>query len=366
MNRKQLCVLVALAIGAGAVSAQDYDNRWYIAPAMGVSVNDGERFVDTDETVFSSIGFGRFIGENSSLDLALDYTTRNLGSQHHFVGNFNNFGLSVSLRHYFTDWSWRPYVKAGLGMSQANAADQLHTGGSNDNANPIFDLGGGFVHDFNETVALRTELGYRYDMDDESIPGQDHFGDWIASVGVTIKLGERAAPAAAAAADPGTETPVASTETPAAADCSTLDDDKDGVNNCDDKCPASAAGEAVGADGCAAAIVIDLRGVNFAFDKSDLTAESIAILDQAVDVLNRYAALKVEVAGHTDSVGTDAYNQGLSERRAKAVYDYLTGKGIAADRLSGPNGYGEAKPIDTNDTSEGRARNRRTELVKQQ
>lgn len=365
MNRKQLCVLVALAIGAGAVSAQDYDNRWYVAPAMGVSVNDGERFVDTDETVFSSIGFGRFIGENSSLDLALDYTTRNLGSQHHFVGNFNNFGLSVSLRHYFTDWSWRPYVKAGLGMSQANAADQLHTGGSNDNANPIFDLGGGFVHDFNETVALRTELGYRYDMDDESIAGQDHFGDWIASVGMTIKLGERAAPAAAAAADPGTETPVAATETPAA-DCSTLDDDKDGVNNCDDKCPASAAGEAVGADGCAAAIVIDLRGVNFAFDKSDLTAESVAILDQAVDVLNRYPALKVEVAGHTDSVGTDAYNQGLSERRAKAVYDYLTGKGIAADRLSGPNGYGEAKPIDTNDTSEGRARNRRTELVKQQ
>ena len=48
------------------------------------------------------------------------------------------------------------------------------------------------------------------------------------------------------------------------------------------------------------------------------------------------------------------------------MYDYLTGKGIAADRLSGPNGYGEAKPIDTNDTSEGRARNRRTELVKQQ
>ena len=126
------------------------------------------------------------------------------------------------------------------------------------------------------------------------------------------------------------------------------------------------AGEAVGADGCPAAIVIDLRGVNFAFDKSELTAESIAILDQAVDVVNRYAARQVEVAGHTDSEGTDAYNEGLSERRAKAVYDCLTRKGIAADRLSGPNGYGEAKPIDTNDTSEGRARNRRTELVKQQ
>jgi OOP family OmpA-OmpF porin len=215
-----------------------------------------------------------------------------------------------------------------------------------------------------DDFALRSEVTYRYDMDDNSIPGVEHFGDWIASVGATFKLGQAKAAAPAEAADPASE-PAAPVE-PAAPDCSTLDDDNDGVNNCDDKCPTSAAGEAVGADGCAQAIVIDLRGVNFAFDRAELTAESTAILDQAVDVLNRYPALKVEVAGHTDSVGTDAYNQGLSERRAKTVYDYLTNKGISADRLSGPNGYGEGKPIDTNDTSEGRARNRRTELVKQQ
>ncbi|HVK52920.1 MAG TPA: OmpA family protein, partial [Pseudoxanthomonas sp.] len=65
---------------------------------------------------------------------------------------------------------------------------------------------------------------------------------------------------------------------------------------------------------------------------------------------------------HTDSVGTDAYNQKLSERRAKAVYDYLTSNGVDAGRLVGPTGYGESRPIDTNDTKEGRARNRRTEL----
>ncbi len=369
MNRKQLCVLVALAIGAGAVSAQDYDNRWYIAPALGMSVHDDDRMVDSDLSVLGSIGIGRFVSENSSLDFTLDYTSRSFDNNEAMYGDFDNYALSVAARHYLANWAWRPYVKAGLGLSRAHVTNQL-TGNdySPDNdasTNAVFDGGFGLGHDINDAIALRSELTYRYDMDDESIPSQDHFGDWIASVGLTVKLGERAAPAAAAAADPGTETPVAVTETPAA-DCSTLDDDKDGVNNCDDQCPASAAGEAVGADGCAAAIVIDLRGVNFAFDKSDLSAESVAILDQAVDVLNRYPALKVEVAGHTDSIGTDSYNQGLSERRAKAVYDYLTGKGIAADRLSGPNGYGEAKPIDTNDTSEGRARNRRTELVKQQ
>ncbi len=81
-----------------------------------------------------------------------------------------------------------------------------------------------------------------------------------------------------------------------------------------------------------------------------------------MQILQRYPDLKVEVAGHTDSIGTDAYNQGLSERRAKAVYDYLTSNGVDASRLQGPVGYGESRPIDTNETAEGRAKNRRTEL----
>jgi OOP family OmpA-OmpF porin len=367
MNRKHLCALIALTLGAGAVSAQDYDNRWYVAPAVGVSHNDDERFVDSDDTEFGSIGFGRFVAENTSLDLALDYTSRNLGSQYHFVGDLDSFALTASLRHYFTDWSWRPFVKVGLGLSEARVTRQDLQYGADANTNPVFDAGLGFGHNVNDNVALRTELTYRYDMDDQSIPGVDHFGDWIATFGATIKFGEGSSAPVTPPADPGSEPPVSGGEQPpAAADCSTLDDDKDGVNNCDDKCPTSAAGEAVGADGCAQAIVIDLRGVNFAFDKSNLTPESTAILDQAVDVLNRYPALRVEVAGHTDWVGSDEYNQGLSERRAKTVYDYLTSKGIAADRLVGPNGYGESKPIDTNETSEGRARNRRTELVKQQ
>lgn len=104
------------------------------------------------------------------------------------------------------------------------------------------------------------------------------------------------------------------------------------------------------------------RTVYFDFDKDTLRPDAVAILDEAVAILQKYPQLRVEVAGHTDSIGTEQYNQGLSERRAKAVYNYLTGKGIDAGRLVGPNGFGESRPIDTNDTKEGRARNRRTEL----
>ena len=108
-------------------------------------------------------------------------------------------------------------------------------------------------------------------------------------------------------------------------------------------------------------VSITLNGVNFDFDKCTLRNDAIAILDEAVRVLNGND-IRVEVAGHTDAVGTDAYNQKLSECRAHVVADYLTGHGVANAEISAVNGYGESKPIDTNDTAEGRARNRRTEL----
>jgi outer membrane lipase/esterase len=147
--------------------------------------------------------------------------------------------------------------------------------------------------------------------------------------------------------------------------CADLDDDGDGVNNCDDKCPNSAAGQAVGPDGCAVPLTIDLRGVNFDFDKDTLRPDSIAILDEAAAILTRYPELRVEVAGHTDECGADGYNQNLSERRAKVVFEYLTGKGIDGNRLSGPSGYGESRPLEQlGDAYPGckSERNRRTEL----
>ena len=102
--------------------------------------------------------------------------------------------------------------------------------------------------------------------------------------------------------------------------------------------------------------------VKFDFDKTAVKPESQADIKALADFMSQYPATTTVVEGHTDSVGTDAYNQGLSERRAKAVYDYLTSNGIDSSRLAGPVGYGLTRPIDTNETKEGRARNRRTEL----
>ena len=103
---------------------------------------------------------------------------------------------------------------------------------------------------------------------------------------------------------------------------------------------------------------------HFDTSKATIKPESLPLLDQAVAMLKQSAALKLRIEGHTDNKGAAADNQKLSENRAKAVMTYLVGKGIAASRLTSA-GFGATKPVSDNGTDDGRAKNRRVELVKQ-
>lgn len=107
---------------------------------------------------------------------------------------------------------------------------------------------------------------------------------------------------------------------------------------------------------------IVLRGVNFDFDKATIRPDAVPILDQAAATLKEYGDVTVSVDGYTDSIGSDAYNQRLSVRRATAVKDYLERHGVAADRMT-IRGFGKSDPVASNATPEGRAQNRRVELV---
>ena len=102
--------------------------------------------------------------------------------------------------------------------------------------------------------------------------------------------------------------------------------------------------------------------VLFGFDKSNLSDDAKISLDKLVKVLNSYPETNIEVQGHTDSKGSESYNQDLSERRASAVSAYLDSKGIAANRLS-IKGFGETAPKYDNSTAEGRTGNRRVEFM---
>lgn len=104
-----------------------------------------------------------------------------------------------------------------------------------------------------------------------------------------------------------------------------------------------------------------LRNIYFRFDSWELDSTSIAELDKVVRFLHLNPTVRVEISGHTDSIGTPKYNLTLSEKRAKAVYDYLVGRGISASRLT-YRGYGATMPLAPNTTEEGRRLNRRVEL----
>ncbi len=108
--------------------------------------------------------------------------------------------------------------------------------------------------------------------------------------------------------------------------------------------------------------IITLVGVNFDFNKHEVRNDATPILNNAVSVLKENPNVKVEIQGHTDNVGTDEYNQKLSEKRAQAVYDYLVKNGIAPSRLS-TKGFGERNPLRPNDTAANRELNRRVEFV---
>ncbi len=349
MKKKILfCAMLGAMSMAHSAMAQDFDDRWYISGTVGILGTDNDR--NTSNDAIFGIGVGKMVSQNVSVDVELDRAnlTRDLSPKTAATG-WDLTSLGVTGRYHFIKEgrNWWPYLAAGIGAQKNHYSG--FAANSNGDANLFVKVGAGLQADVSERVDIRIEGGTKFDFNDSFNVG--HYQDLYATASVLFALGDLPAPVVPDAPD-----------APPAADCSTKDDDGDGVNNCNDRCPNSQAGQAIGPDGCPVPLTIDLKGVNFDFDKDTLRPDAVVILDEAADILNKYPQLRVEVAGHTDSVGAEAYNQGLSQRRAQVVYNYLTGKGVDAARLVGPNGFGELKPIDVNTTKEGRARNRRTEL----
>jgi OmpA-OmpF porin, OOP family len=375
MNKKLLCaaLLSGLAV-AQTVSAQDFDDRWYLTSSAGFNMQDNDR--GTRNAPFVGLGFGKFLSPNWSLDAELNYQNPHFDDPRAIRNptsgqtaatilraqnlNWSQYGVSLDVRRHFIaeGRNWNPYLLAGLGYQKSeeefDAYPSVNSPGQREDGNLAGKIGGGLQGDLGR-VGIRAELAYRADFDDTSVnaASEDWFGDVLASVGFIVPLG------------PEASEPVADAPPPPAPNCADKDGDGDGVNDCNDKCPNSVAGEAIGPDGCKVNIAIDLKGVNFDFDKATLRPDAVAILNEAVEILKRYPDLRVEVAGHTDLCGNDGYNQSLSQRRSQAVYDYLTSNGVDSGRMAGPNGYGETRPLVQTGQTTPECRNetnRRTEL----
>jgi len=191
---------------------------------------------------------------------------------------------------------------------------------------------------FDPDAVCPPDIPSQYNVDKDKI-----FAEAIAAAGVAVPV---ATPAAA---------------TTALTAVSANDKDGDGVADAQDSCPDSAKGAKVDDRGCQYKAIMELKGVNFDYNIHALRQDAFPMLNEAVAILKSHPEVKVEIAGHTDYNNSDAFNQRLSERRAKAVMDYLVSEGVASARLTA-KGYGESQPVADNTTEAGQARNRRVEL----
>ncbi|MFT4045844.1 MAG: OmpA family protein [Solimonas sp.] len=247
----------------------------------------------------------------------------------------------------FPIWRVRPYLGAGTGAARVEI-NKLHYDSAqwDKDSDTVFawQVGGGLAFDLSPhwTAALnyRYLKGRRGEFDGAST---DVSTTYVLTLRYVFAAPVAAPPEPAPEVVPPAEEPAPAPPPPPPA------------------CRQPTPGEPLSLDGCKAGDTLVLHGVNFEFNQSRLTLNAKTLLDQVVDELNRHPDIKVEVGGHTDAKGSDAYNDRLSAQRADAVKAYLTAQGIAAERLT-THGYGESVPVADNTTEDGRAQNRRVEL----
>lgn len=272
----------------------------------------------------------------------------------------------LSALYFFGEDTVKPYLTAGLGYGKASLNNFAEE-------NALVSVGAGVQLAATDTVFLRAE--YRYDdMVNEIIEHSNYvleagmrFGtDSVDSYKeeASNNMTDDSAAAKKAAEEEARKAAEKAKAEAAAAKAklaATLDSDNDGVIDTKDKCTNTPANVTVDADGCPD-FKGSLQGVYFETGSANLTENSETVLNDVATELKRYPELNIEIQAYTDSRGSDALNQKISEDRAQSVRTYLVNKGVSADKLSA-KGYGEANPVASNETAEGRAQNRRVELI---
>jgi OOP family OmpA-OmpF porin len=244
------------------------------------------------------------------------------------------------------------YAESKVSLAGAGAAVVLDP--EHEKRDTNYKFGVGFQYSFTPSFGMRAEAE-RYRIDD----AVGNRGDIdLYSAGLVYRFGQHAP---ATTPEPALPPPQAPVPAPPPPPPPPGDSDNDGVTDDLDKCPGTPPGVAVDANGCPLKGSIILEGVTFEYNSAMLTADSRNTLGTLAAALVKYSRMRVEVQGHTDNVGGDAYNLRLSHRRAATVREYLVGRAVPADRLVA-RGYGEGDPIDDNQTDAGRARNRRVVL----
>jgi len=335
---KKSLVSLAIAVSClGATVALADAGQFYIAPGLQKMNYDAEVGLDNDLGYVIGIGYdftSRLSAEFSVMDLNPETKAKRELDQDLWKIDVL-YGLDFDLGRF------KPFVVSGLGNSNID--------GENDS---IWDIGAGLRLPLNERWTWRTSIRNYYAL------GRD-FEDQDFGIDTTLvyRFG-------------GSRKSMTSSNEPPREGVQEVvevaDADRDGVPDANDLCSDTPRSYAVDKDGCPIAIEEVARVellVNFDFDRSEVKEQYLPEIESVARFMEQYPDRVVELEGHTDSRGTDAYNLGLSQRRAEAVMAELVGRfGISPSRVSA-KGFGESQPIGSNDSAQGRAENRRVITV---
>ena len=374
----RLLLIPALMLGTVAM-ATEYN--YEITPLIGYNIAEGNIDLD-DYAVFGAElqynGYDSVIKpELSILYSKADYNTYKLPSS----PDTDVWRVALNGVYEYDKLGFiTPLAKAGLGYEKMSDSYETQTDNEADCA--FVDVGVGAKVPFNDMIALKLEAVYMLKYNDARLDN-----NLAILAGLNIAFGEKAQKAA-----PVTEpepTPEPASVVAAVPVVVDGDDDKDGVLNSVDKCPITPPGVEVDANGCKIDNDIDKDGVlnaqdicpntplgeavnedgcpkkvtlhvKFENNSAEIKAESFDLMQKYADFLNKNTNYSAKIVGYTDSRGSEAHNQKLSEKRANSIVDSLVEKGVNPKQLNA-SGKGEANPVADNSTSEGRAHNRRIE-----
>jgi outer membrane protein W len=376
MSSRILIPLAAAAVLVAPVAAQAEQGDWLFRAGVsalypdGENLNTGNAFVVVDSDLKPSANVSYFIRDQVSTELMLAWPfthgvdVKPFAGGEERVAHVDLMPAVLSLNwHFNSKGKFRPYI--GVGANYAMFSSEETRGsfagsklGVDDSVGAAAQLG----VDISTSEKWFVNLNARWlqmepdaTLDGAKLGSLD-LNPWMYSIMAGYKWGAAPPPAPPPAAAPVAAAPPPPPPPPPPP----ADSDGDGVPDTADKCPGTAAGVKVDSVGCPLEQTLKLL---FDFDSAELRPESITELERVVKFMGDVPFATALIEGHTDSVGSDDYNLKLSDRRAKAVFDYLASRGVDPARVKSV-GKGETAPIADNSTAEGRQENRRVMLIR--
>lgn len=329
MKHTKLLALSAVIAAVFSTGVSANDN-----PTVEIHADAGRIFFEDtlEDSNIWDLGVGFALSENWMLDLVAS----RWDSEIDLVDVDGTQYRADLLYHINTESAWRPYVAFGVGDQKR----EFNTANPSSERDTLVNLGAGIKRSLGDNWQFRTDVRAFNSLDNE-------YTDLAITAGIALVFGKTSEPAPAPVV---VAAPV------------DVDSDGDGVYDSKDKCPDTVSGLKVDEVGCPVVLDKTLEiNLDILFDtaKSDIKPEYLPQVQKLADAMKQYANTVVHIEGHTDSQGSDALNQKLSQSRADSVKAALITKfGIAANRVTA-TGHGESKPIADNTTADGRAQNRR-------